>query len=193
MGRVRRVRELFAEDFWPDMTAMFNDLYDGSADSAFQAADDYNSRNSDGTYADNGADVYAAVTCAEGDLGTDSVDMQGDIDALKAKAPTIGDYFGYDDTFVLEALCSNWPHPVADLPTEYDAAGADPILVIGTSNDPATPYANAVSLAKQLESGVLISYEGEGHTIYAQGVTCVDDTVDAYLIDGTVPAEDPKC
>ena len=94
------------------MTAMFNDLYDEQADSAFQAADDYNSRSADGSYADNGADVYAAVTCAEGDLGTDDVDMQGDIAALKAKAPTIGDYFGYDDTFVLEALCSNWPYPV---------------------------------------------------------------------------------
>ena len=65
--------------------------------------------------------------------------------------------------------------------------------MIGTSNDPATPYANAVSLSKQLSSGVLISYEGEGHTIYAQGVTCVDDAVDAYFIDGTVPAADPMC
>jgi pimeloyl-ACP methyl ester carboxylesterase len=184
---------LYSDSLWPDMTEMFNDLYDGSADSAFQAADDYNGRGSGGSYDDNGADVYAAVTCAEGDLGTDGVDMAGDIAALKAKAPTIGDYFGYDDTFVLEALCSNWPYPVPDLPTQYDAAGAAPILVIGTSNDPATPYANAVSLSKQLSSGVLISYEGEGHTIYAQGVTCVDDTVDAYFIDGTVPTEDPNC
>ena len=45
---------------------------------------------------------------------------------------------------------------------------------------------NAVSLSQQLSSGVLISYEGEGHTIYAQGVACVDDAVDAYLLDGTV-------
>jgi pimeloyl-ACP methyl ester carboxylesterase len=184
---------LYSDSLWPDMTAMFNDLYDGDAESAFRAADDYNSRSSDGSYDDNGADVYAAVTCAEGDLGTDDSDMAADIAALKAKAPTIGDYFGYDDTFVLEALCSNWPYPVPDLPTTYDAQGAAPILVIGTSNDPATPYANAVSLSKQLSSGVLVSYEGEGHTIYAQGVTCVDDTVDAYLIDGTVPAADPKC
>jgi hypothetical protein len=184
---------LYSDSLWPDMTAMFNDLYDGQADSAFQAADDYNGRGPGGSYDDNGADVYAAVTCAEGDLGTDDVDMQGDIAALKAKAPTIGDYFGYDDTFVLEALCSNWPYPVPDLPTTFDAEGADPILVIGTSNDPATPYANAVSLSKQLSSGVLISYEGEGHTIYAQGVSCVDDAVDAYFIDGIVPSEDPNC
>jgi pimeloyl-ACP methyl ester carboxylesterase len=184
---------LYSDSFWPDLTAMFNDLYDGSADSAFASADDYNGRNSDGSYQDNSNDVYSAVTCAEGDLGTDSTDTLGDIPVLQAKAPTIGDYFGYDDTFVLDALCSNWPYPVADLPTTFDAKGAAPIIVIGTSNDPATPYANAVSLSKQLDSGVLISYEGEGHTIYAQGVACVDDAVDAYFIDGTVPSEDPKC
>lgn len=184
---------LYSDALWPDLTGVFIDLYAGGADATFAAADDYNGRNADGTYADNSNDVYSAVTCAEGDLGTDSVDTLGGIPALQEKAPTIGDYFGYDDTFVLDALCSNWPYPTPDLPTTYDAEGADPILVIGTSNDPATPYANAVSLSKQLSSGVLISYEGEGHTIYAQGVTCIDDTVDAYFIDGTVPASDPMC
>jgi pimeloyl-ACP methyl ester carboxylesterase len=184
---------LYSDSFWPDMTTMFADLAVGRAESAFRAADDYNGRNPDGSYEDNSNDVYSAVTCAEGDLGTDAADEFADIAALKAKAPTIGDYLGYDDTFVLEALCSNWPYPVPDLPDTYDAEGAAPILVIGTSNDPATPYANAVSLAKQLSSGVLISYQGEGHTIYAQGVPCVDDTVDAYFISGTVPSKDPNC
>jgi pimeloyl-ACP methyl ester carboxylesterase len=184
---------LYSDSLWPDLAFMFADLFADSPDSTFAAADEYNGRSGSGSYEDNGADVYAAVTCAEGDLGTDDVDMFGDIAALQAKAPTIGDYFGYDDTFVLEALCSNWPFPVPELPTTYDAEGADPILVIGTSNDPATPYANAVSLSEQLSSGVLISYEGEGHTIYAQGVSCVDDTVDAYFIDGTVPDSDPMC
>jgi pimeloyl-ACP methyl ester carboxylesterase len=184
---------LYSDSLWPDLAVVFSDLQAGSADSTFAAADDYNGRNSDGTYIDNSNDVYSAVTCAEGDLGTDSVDTLGGIPVLKEKAPTIGDYFGYDDTFVLDALCSNWPHPVADQPSEYDAEGAAPIIVIGTTNDPATPYANAVSLAKQLSSGVLISYEGEGHTIYAQGVACVDDAVDAYFIEGTVPTADPMC
>lgn len=184
---------LYSDSLWPDLAIVFTDLFADQADSTFAAADDYNGRNADGSYADNSNDVYSAVTCAEGDLGTDSVDTLGGIPVLKEKAPTIGDYFGYDDTFVLDALCSNWPYPTPDLPTTYDAEGAAPILVIGTSNDPATPYANAVSLSKQLASGVLISYEGEGHTIYAQGVACIDDTVDAYFIDGTVPASDPMC
>ena len=184
---------LYSDSLWPALSAMFDDLFSGRADAAFAAADDYNGRNPDGTYNDNSSDVYAAVTCAEGDLGTDDVDTLGGLEEIREQAPTIGDYFAYDDTAVLDVLCSNWPHPVADLPDEFDAAGAAPIIVIGTTNDPATPYANAVSLADQLESGVLISYEGEGHTIYAQSVACVDDAVDAYLIDGTVPASDPKC
>jgi pimeloyl-ACP methyl ester carboxylesterase len=186
-------QNLYSDSLWGDLRVLFEDLFQHQADSTFRSADDYNGRNPDGTYQDNSNDVYSAVTCAEGDLGTDDTDTLGDVAVLQEKAPTLGDYFGYDDTFVLDALCSNWPYPVPDLPTEYDAAGAAPILVIGTSNDPATPYANAVSLSQQLESGVLISYEGEGHTIYAQGVSCVDDTVDAYFISGTVPTEDPDC
>ena len=71
--------------------------------------------------------------------------------------------------------------------------GAAPILVIGTTNDPATPYVWAQSLAEQLDSGQLVTYEGEGHTAYAQGNACIDETVDDYLIDATVPAADPLC
>jgi pimeloyl-ACP methyl ester carboxylesterase len=184
---------LYSESAWPQLTAMLNDLYADDPESTFASADGYNGRNPDGTYADNSQDIYSAVTCVEGDLGIDGVTPLEGLEQIRDEAPTLGDYFAYDDYAILDVLCSNWPTPVADQPTVFDAEGADPILVIGTTNDPATPYANAVSLAKQLSSGVLISYEGEGHTIYAQGVPCVDDTVDAYLIDGTVPDADPMC
>ena len=73
------------------------------------------------------------------------------------------------------------------------ADGAAPILVVGTTGDPATPYEWAVSLADQLESGVLVSYDGEGHTAYRKSNACVDTAVEAFLIDGTVPASDPQC
>ena len=80
-----------------------------------------------------------------------------------------------------------------DFPTEFDAAGAPPILVIGTTNDPATPYAQSVALADELESGVLITYNGEGHTVYGNGVACIDDTVDDYFVNDVVPSADPNC
>jgi hypothetical protein len=66
-------------------------------------------------------------------------------------------------------------------------------LVIGTTRDPATPYAWAVELAEQLESGVLLTYDGDGHTAYNRGSGCIDSTVEEYLISGTVPADGTRC
>jgi TAP-like protein len=65
--------------------------------------------------------------------------------------------------------------------------------VVGTTGDLATPYEWAESLASQLESGVLLTYEGSGHTAYRKGSTCIDDTVDAYLVEGTVPEVGLRC
>ena len=184
---------LYSESSWPALTQMFQDLAKDDADSSFENADAYNGRNSDGTYSDNASDVYAAVTCAEGDLGTDGVTALQGLAKIDAAAPILGKYFAEDDYAVLDTACSNWPEKVAKLPTSFSAKGAPPIMVVATTNDPATPYAGGVSLSKQLSSGVLVTHKGEGHTVYAQGDTCIDDTVDAYLISGKVPASDPMC
>ena len=76
---------------------------------------------------------------------------------------------------------------------DITAAGAAPIVVIGTTRDPATPYAWAVHLADQLDSGVLVSRDGDGHTGYNEGNDCVDDAVEDYLLDGTVPEDGLTC
>jgi pimeloyl-ACP methyl ester carboxylesterase len=73
------------------------------------------------------------------------------------------------------------------------AAGSAPILVLGTTNDPATPYQNSVTLAKTLENGHLVTWNGDGHTAYGRSNACVENTVDDYFVTGTVPARDPKC
>jgi len=184
---------LYSQGYWPDMTDMFVALKNDDPSLAFLNADYYNDRSPDGSYGSNSVDVYQAVTCVDGDFADDPESTLDRIAEIDAAAPTIGKFFTYDDYAVLDVLCTHWPVPSVTPPAEYDAAGAPPILVIGTTNDPATPYAQAVSVAEQLDSGVLISYEGEGHTIYNQGVTCVDDAVNAYFVDGTVPASDPRC
>ena len=186
-------QDLYSDSLWPSLTGVFAGLQQGDADPAFAEADSYNGREPDGTYPDNGSDIYFAVTCLEGDLGTDGVSPIEGVDEIADTAPLVGEILAYDDYAVLDAACTQWPVPFVTPPTTFDAKGAAPIIVIGTSNDPATPYANAVALSKMLESGVLISYEGEGHTIYAQGVSCVDDAVDDYLIRGKVPQSDPMC
>ncbi|WP_309621203.1 alpha/beta hydrolase, partial [Salinibacterium sp.] len=184
---------LYSESYWPDMTTMFAGLADGDPALSFTSADSYNSRNDDGSYQSNSYEVYVAATCVDGDFASDPATTLDRIAEIDVAAPILGKYATYDDFAVLDIACSAWPYPRADLPTAFDAEGAAPILVIGTTNDPATPYASSVSLAKQLSSGVLISYKGEGHTIYNQGVACIDDVVDAYFVKGTVPAADPMC
>ena len=76
---------------------------------------------------------------------------------------------------------------------EIDGSGAAPILVVGTTRDPATPMKWAEALADQLESGVLLRRDGDGHTGYNAGNACVDETVEAYLIDGDVPEDGKAC
>jgi len=65
--------------------------------------------------------------------------------------------------------------------------------VVGTTNDPATPYVWAQAMAEQLEHGHLVTYEGEGHTAYTTGDPCVQGVVDDFFVDGTVPQADPQC
>lgn len=183
---------LYSEDYWPYLTELFVGLQDGDADPTFFLADVYNDR--DGShYASNSVEVYEATTCVDNDFTTDEKSTIERLEEIAAAAPTIGEFIALDDYAVLDVTCSNWPYPAADAPSVYDAAGAAPILVIGTSNDPATPYAWAKSLADQLESGVLISVEGEGHTAYNGDNSCVNDVVDEYFLKGTVPSDDPEC
>ena len=65
--------------------------------------------------------------------------------------------------------------------------------MVGTTRDPATPYKWAQSLAGQLSSGRLLTYEGDGHTAYGRGSDCIDTAINTYLLDGTPPADGKRC
>lgn len=187
------IQNLYSQSLWPRLVQMLADLQAGDAQLTFDSADDYNSRIGEGQYDGNGYEIYTAVTCNEGTLGTDGVTPLEGLAVIDDRAPYLGFATALDDYAALDVTCTNWPYPAAQMPTSYTAEGAPPILVIGTTNDPATPYSNAVSLADQLASGVLVTYNGEGHTIYAGGVACIDDLVDAYFLRGEVPSADPNC
>ncbi|PWC04860.1 alpha/beta hydrolase [Agromyces badenianii] len=179
---------LYSADSWPYLNDMFEAVMFGDADAALSFADGYNGRNEDGTYLDNSAEAFSAVNCLDYTYQSDVAAMREKAAAMAEAAPIIGPYFGYGDL-----ACANWPYQGDAERAEIHAEGAAPILVIGTTGDPATPYEWAVALAEQLDSGVLVTYEGEGHTAYNKSNSCVNDIVESYLIDGTVPASDPKC
>lgn len=179
---------LYSEDSWPYLTDLFNELRSGGTETAFLLADSYFSRDSDGTYLDNSNEAFSAINCIDYARETDYATMKANAEKIAQAAPVFGKYQGYG-----ELACMDWPVEPKVLEGELTASGAPPILVIGTTGDPATPYQWAVNLAGTLESGVMITYNGEGHTAYNRSNDCVLDTVDNYMISGTVPTADPQC
>jgi pimeloyl-ACP methyl ester carboxylesterase len=81
------------------------------------------------------------------------------------------------------------PKPVQVKKTKTNA----PIVIIGTTGDPATPYEWAKGLAKVLSNSRLLTYVGDGHTGQGRGNGCVDDAIDAFYLDGELPAQGLRC
>jgi pimeloyl-ACP methyl ester carboxylesterase len=179
---------LYDANAWSTLSEMFTSVMQGDASIAFQLADGYNGRNSDGTYADNSTEAFMAINCLDYTYNADPATMRAQAAELAQVAPVIGPYMGYGDIG-----CATWPYKSTVQRASVTAAGAAPILVVGTTNDPATPYVWAQNLAKELQSGHLLTYKGEGHTAYNKSNSCVNNTVDKFLVSGTVPATDPMC
>lgn len=121
--------------------------------------------------------------------------MEGDTATWAAQyeeAKRVAPIFG-DSSIGIDLACSVWGHNGTRKPAPIHAHGAAPILVVGTTGDPATPYAWAKSLADQLDSGRLLTWEGTGHTAYGGDAPCLNDAVNTYLLTGTMPDEGLTC
>ena len=151
-------------------------------------ADIYLQRNPDGSYASNQWDVFTPVSCLDRPSDATPADVEDALPAFEQASPLFGESLAWG-----LLACTDWPVESDGLPAPVRAAEAPPVLVVGTTGDPATPYEWAVSLAEQLEPAVLLTYEGTPHTGYRKGSGCVDAAVDAYLLDGVVPADGKRC
>lgn len=179
---------LYSRESWSALTAVFEEVMSGSAEYAFQLADGYYGRQVDGSYLTNSTEAFLAINCLDYETSSDLATMRTEAEQLTDAAPVLGPQLAYGG-----AICSEWPYPPAWERGPIAAAGSADILVIGTTNDPATPYVWAERLADQLENGHLVTYDGEGHTAYNKGSSCINGIVDAYLLEGTVPPSDPRC
>ena len=173
------------KDAWPTLVRALTSAIDGNGAILLRASDFLLDRDDKGRY---GSLFFAlqAISCLDSDdeNGVIAADRVWEEDT--AKAPIYGKYFGP------QYSCALWPvRPARQL--EIKGAGAKPLLVIGGTGDNATPYQQAVSMARQLESGVLVTYDGEGHGTFGGKSACVDRIVVAYLVKGTVPADGVRC
>ena len=185
--------QLFGGDPEPAMTRLVKQLRDGDATLAFRFADDSYARIDDDRYEYNYTSILAAAMCADGVHGGGLEATRSTAAAMEAAAPTVGRYLAFDSWVRVDSVCQSWPVPPAPGPAPVAAPGAAPILLVGGSADPSTPYSWAQSLAGQLESAVLVTRVGGGHTSYARGNDCIDGVVEDYLVTGTPPSTDTVC
>lgn len=183
---------LYYQSYWDRLTVLLTAFAAGDPGPAFESADNYNGRFDGGGYPGNGLEVTFAVECLDYDFAGDPVATRDRLAQIDAAAPTLGTFVARDDFAMLDTACRNWPVPPAQLPTSFGASTA-PIVVVGTTRDPATPYVWSQALVAQLSNAVLVTRNGDGHTGYNKSNACVDSAVDAYLLDGAVPSPDPNC
>ena len=175
------------KDGWVALGNALNDAAAGDGSALLALADDYTGRDTAGRYTNLTAAFYA-IGCLDGPAPRTAAAVE----RLARRAASVAPNFGAS-TVWLGLPCTYWPVPPDGRPGPIHARGAPPILVVGNTNDPATPYPQAEALARELDSGRLLTYVGEGHTAYGHGYACVDDAVDTYLVSLTLPAEGKRC
>jgi pimeloyl-ACP methyl ester carboxylesterase len=183
------IMPLYSQDYWPQLSQAFAEAFDGDGTTFMGLADTYNDRDSSGKYTTNLMEANIAISCLDSRQPADSASMAKQNSRMLAASPTLGRYWQFG-----AFTCENWPYPIAKHPASYSAKGSAPILVVGTTGDPATPYGQAVSVAtKVLSNGHLVTFNGEGHTAYGRSNECVSSAVDNYFIKSIVPSSDPDC
>jgi pimeloyl-ACP methyl ester carboxylesterase len=180
---------LYSESSWPLLTSALERARNRDGAELLALADAYNDRDASGHYSTQ-SHSQRAISCADSAERRTVEQAKALLPEFRELSPVFGPFLAWDTA----GWCAQWPVKGERVDPDVSARGAGPILVVGTTGDPATPYEGAERMAKELGTGVgvLVSNEGEGHGAYGTS-PCVTRTVDAYLLDGTVPKYGTRC
>ena len=187
MLRTAMVTTLYAQSSWPFLTQMFEELQEGVTDTAIFLVDFYYDREG-GVYQNNSMEAFIAINCLDYPVESDPAVLEAQADQLREAAPYTARPSGDGDL-----VCMNWPYPPKLNKGPVRGEEANPVVILGTTGDPATPYNWSVSLNEQLENSVLLTLVGEGHLAYDERVTCINDPVDMYFVTGDLPEDGITC
>jgi pimeloyl-ACP methyl ester carboxylesterase len=173
------VYPLYSRSSWPQLASALAAADRGDGGPMRRLASAY--------FAGSNSDTYNAVTCLDNAWPTDDAQVFQSARATEVRAPHFS-----GNVLVSGLTCADWPAPQQPLTPLANYAGP-PMLVLGTTNDPATPYQNSVALAARLPGSALLTHRGDGHTVYTNGLPCVDDAVNRYLTDAVLPPPNTTC
>jgi pimeloyl-ACP methyl ester carboxylesterase len=187
VGIATFVALLLGPDSWPAFADSLQRAREGDGSGIVGFSGAVLGQQPDGSF-NNGFDARTAIACADQNYPREL----GPWVEAALRADTAGTFGSLPLSNYVP--CAFWPVVTANPYTGgFEAKGAAPIVVIGTTDDVATPYEGAVTLADTLRSGVLLTNDGVGHTVYGQGNVCIDDAINAYLLEGTAPVEGTVC
>ncbi|HEY6798986.1 MAG TPA: alpha/beta hydrolase [Kineosporiaceae bacterium] len=178
---------MYAASIWKSLNEAMTKALQGDGTALLALADSYDERDAKGRYSGT-LEAYSPIYCLDHPETRTLDQMAADAAELGRRYPPLGDFIGWG-----AVGCLNWPAKPVLEPQRLTAPGAAPILVVGTTGDPATPYEWAKSLASQLSSGRLVTREGSGHTAYLDHSSCIDSAVEPYLVAGILPAAGTVC
>ncbi|WEV26825.1 alpha/beta hydrolase [Streptomyces sp. 71268] len=179
---------MYDERAWPALRTGLAEAIRGDGTELLKLSDAFYERSDNGTYS-NLMVANQAVNCLDLPPAFHRpAEAIQSLPTFRKASPLFG------ETLAWAALsCAYWPVKATGRPHRIEARGAAPILVVGTTRDPATPYRWARSLAAQLSSARLLTYDGDGHTAYGRGSECADRTINTYLLTGRLPAPGTTC
>jgi pimeloyl-ACP methyl ester carboxylesterase len=180
---------LYSKDFWEYLTEGLDQAYGGDGKVLMLLSDSMNGRNESGQYSNITA-ANVSINCADDKPRYTAADVEAKLPEFRAASPLFGDYLAWG-----MVGCTDWAVAGAADHPDVSAAGAAPILVVGNTGDPATPYEGARKMVDALGAGVGVelTYKGQGHGAYDSGNKCVHNAVNGYLLDGTVPSAGTVC
>ncbi|MEU3887301.1 alpha/beta hydrolase [Streptomyces sp. NPDC029041] len=181
---------LYSKDSWPTLTGALDAAERGDGSELLTLADRYNERQPSGRYGTT-RHSQRVISCLDDRERPTVAETKRLLPRFEKISPVFGTFLGWDTA----GWCHDWPVPGQHDTPEVSAPGAAPVLVVGNTGDPATPFEGARRMADELGKGVgvLLTWRGEGHGAYGSGSDCVDSTVDAYLLDGSVPKDGTVC
>ncbi|MDX3750319.1 alpha/beta hydrolase [Streptomyces sp. AK08-02] len=180
---------LYSQEFWPYLTNGLEQAYDGDGTVLMLLSDSMNGRNRNGEYSNITA-ANIAINCSDAKPRYTVADVEARLPAFRAASPVFGEFMAWS-----MVGCTDWAVRGATDHPDVSATGSAPILVIGNTGDPATPYEGARKMVRALGAGVGVelTYKGQGHGAYDSGNRCVLRAVNSYLLDGKVPATGTVC
>jgi pimeloyl-ACP methyl ester carboxylesterase len=178
---------MYQDELWDFGISALGQAANGDGSQLLLLADLSNGREDDGSYTGNGSYSIMAVNCLDHPAPASLEYQKQKTAELLEKFPEVG-FTAYDQT-----LCDQWPVQPMREPAPISASGAPTIVLIGTTGDPATPYTWAESLNKQLDDSVLLTFEGNGHTAYGRSGGCIEEAVDGYFLEDTIPEDGLTC